>query len=227
MSFLCKALMPKEGSYLPLDTATGQQSLPGFDAVVPPFKPDTVNTRGGKPQGYTLFLAIFPAPSDAQRLALTATSLRHQHGLGGTPLSAERMHITLQAIASYRETIPQAEVDAARAAAASVVCPPLHIVFDHVLTFPGSNAFVLRSNADSDAAIARLRQPLQRALQRAGLHPEQSSTPRMTMLRDPHRVAEHPIPPVAWTATRFALILSHVGFTHHQWIEQWALTDGA
>jgi 2'-5' RNA ligase len=43
------------------------------------------------------------------------------------------------------------------------------------------------------------------------------------MLYDRKLVAEHPIQPIRWTATRFALILSHAGLGHHQWIKEWNL----
>ena len=202
-----------------------QLSLPGLDAAAPSFRPDAIPTRSGKLLGYTLFLAIFPRPEDAHRLARATTKLRSQHALDGTPLPSERLHITLHAIAGFIDMIPQTVVDAAIAASASVVCPPLPIVFDHVLSFTDSNAFVLRCNLGSDAAVARLRQSLALALRRAGLQPEPSRTPHMTMLYDPHLVTRHTIEPICWTATRFALILSHVRAGHHQQVKEWSLAD--
>ncbi|MDP3820179.1 MAG: hypothetical protein Q8R33_01775 [Burkholderiales bacterium] len=47
----------------------------------------------------------------------------------------------------------------------------------------------------------------------------------MTMLYDRHHITQHVTEPICWTATRFALILSHVGIGHHQRIAQWALAD--
>jgi 2'-5' RNA ligase len=140
-----------------------------------------------------------------------------------TPLPPERLHITLHTIDGVVDTIPQAVVDAATAAAASVISPPLQITFDHVLSFADSQAFVLRCTPDSDAAIARLRQSLALSLRRAGLRPKPSDTAHMTMLYDHHHIPPHAITPICWTATRFALILSHVGLGHHQWIAQWPL----
>lgn len=202
-----------------------QLTLPGLDATAPPFKPDDIPHRGGKLQGYMLFLAIFPEPEDAHRLARAAADLRGQHDLDGMPLPPGRLHISLHAIAGFVDTIPQAVVDTAIAASSRVVCPPLPIAFDHVLSFPDSNAFVLRCDPGSDAAIARLRQSLTVALRRAGLHPQPSGTPHMTLLYDARRIERQAIEPIRWTATRFALILSHVGIGHHQWIAQWTLSD--
>lgn len=157
---------------------------------------------------------------DAHRLALAAADLRSQHGLGGTALPPARLHLSLHALAGFIDTIPPAVVDAAIVASASVACPQLPIVFDQVLSFTDSQAFAWRCNPRSDAAVARLRQSLALALRRAGLHPEPSRAPHMTMLHDRHHATQHAIDLVCWTATRFALILSHVGVGHHQSIAE-------
>lgn len=119
-------------------------------------------------------------------------------------------------------------MDASIAACASVMCRPLPVVFDRVGSFSNhnrsdNNAFELRCDADTDAAIVRLQQSLKVALRRSGLRPKPSTTPHMTLLCDRLVVPEHPITPIRWTATQFALILSHVGIGHHQRIAQWEL----
>jgi 2'-5' RNA ligase len=208
-----------------LDTLREQLSLLAPEPVAPLFTPEVIDNPRGRLQGYTLFLAIVPELAAAQSIAEAAAGICRQCGLSDTRLSPERLHITLHAIADFGDTIPLGVVDAAMVAAARVVCPPMPIVFDRALSVTGPNAFVLRCDAGSDAAIARLRQMLALALRRVGLHPKASGTAHMTMLYGQHAVAELPIEPVCWTATRFALIVSHVGLGHHQWIGHWALTD--
>jgi 2'-5' RNA ligase len=215
-----------------LNTMCDQMSLPGLDAETPPFKPAVIDGRPGQPSAYNLFLAVLPEPEDAQRIARVAANLRERNGLVGKCLRAERLHITLQALASFHRMVPQAVLDAAVAAAASVDCPPLPIVLDRACSFPnvgsrGHNAFVLRCDARSDTAIARLRQSLTIALRRTGLRAEPSGTPHMTMLYDQRVVPEQVIQPLHWTATSFALILSHVGLAYHQQIARWSLADRA
>jgi hypothetical protein len=124
------ALRAEPDKALPDVAMSVQLSLPGLDATAPPFRPDAIRADGGKPLKYTLFLAIFPRPEDAYRIAQAAADLRSQHGLAGTQLSSGRLHITLHAIAAFIDTIPQAAVDAAIAAASRVVCPPLPVVFE-------------------------------------------------------------------------------------------------
>lgn len=115
-------------------------------------------------------------------------------------------------------------------AAAGVVCPLLPVVFDRACSFNNrgsdKSAFVLRCDAPSDSAVARLRQALRVALGGVGLDPKPSRTPHMTMRYDQRAISEHPIEPICWIARRFALILSHVGLEYHQWIGCWNLSDG-
>lgn len=194
------------------------------DAAEPWFRLDATGpTSGRKLRGYQLFLALFPDEGDAARIAQAITTVRSLHGLVGAPLLPDRLHISLHGIGPARDAIPRAEVEAVITAANRVVCPPLPIVFDHVQSFSGSNAFVLRCDPGSDAAVEGLRQRLALELKRLRLRHTASATPHMTMLYDPRIVAEQPIEPIRWTATRFALILSHQGVTHYQWIRQWNL----
>ncbi|MCM5678220.1 hypothetical protein M8A51_01600 [Schlegelella sp. S2-27] len=202
-----------------------QGSLPGFDTPSDLFDLDGADEVRGHRKGYLLFFAIFPDAADAHRIAAAASDMRIGHGLNGSLLLPERLHLTLHAVASFSTLVPRFIVDAACAAARSVACAPLSVTFDRAMSFAGSKAFVLRSDAASDQGIAYLRHSLTVALRRAGLRPRASHTPHMTLLYDTRRIPEHGIEPMRWTATRYALILSHVGATHHQWVDQWPL-DG-
>lgn len=201
-----------------------QFSLPGFDGPERIFSVDKVSNRTGVLRGYSLFFAIFPTSADATSLSGQMDGIRHRHGILGKPMLPDRLHISLHAVAGFTEMVPQKVVDAALAAAGRVVCPRLPVVFDRLSGFAESTACVLQCDATSSGAISLLRKPLAAALKDVGLHPTASSAPHMTMLyRDTHEPFEYPIDPIGWTATRFALILSHVGIGHHQWINEWPL----
>lgn len=212
-----------------MDAMADQMSLLGLDAAPALLQPEVIRGRPGRLLGYNLFLAIFPPPEIAERVGLLGADLRRHHGLRGRCLRPQHLHMSLHAIAGFKHAIPVQVIDAARAAASGIACPPLPIAFDHACSFsnrgdPDNNAFVLRCDARSDAVVARLRQALALALRRSGLHPKQSSTPHMTMLYDQQVVPEHPIEPICWTASRFALILSHQGLGHHEWLGHWQLS---
>ncbi len=83
---------------------------------------------------------------------------------------------------------------------------------------------MLLGDAATNAAVARLRRPLMNMLRRFGLKPREVSTPHMTMVYNCGQlVVEHPIEPLACTMRRFALVLSHVGNTRHEYLGTWSL----
>lgn len=202
-----------------------QVCLPGLDEPPRLFRPEAPPAAQGLLRDYLLFLAIFPEPADAQRLAQVGRALLRQHGLSDAALQAGRLHISLQSIAAFDGPIPQAVLDASVVAAARVGAASLPVVFDRVLSFSRSNAFVMRCDGAGDAAIARLRQLLALELRRVGLRARPSGTPHMTLHYNAASIPEQAIAPLRWTATRFALILSHRGLTHHQWIAEWRLPE--
>ena len=188
-----------------------QLSLPGLNTTSELLRPDPSRAKRGGPLAYKLFLALFPAPGEAQHIARYADELCLRYGMVGPRLATGRLHITLHGLGDFRDAVPRAVVDAAIAAAATITCPPLHIVFDHALSFTRNDGFVLGCDAGSSAAIARLQQTLALALRRVGLRPAPSRSPHMTLLYDPRHIAECSIGSIQWTASEFALILSHVG----------------
>lgn len=200
-----------------------QLDLPGFEKSADVFMPDTVDDVADRHlSDYLLFFAIFPEPAVAERLASAAANICRVHAMPGTPTQAGRLHVTLRILGRYEDAaIPQVDIDRALAAAASVVCPELPITFDKVGCLErGGNAFVWHCDVASRAGFARLEQALRVRLGRRPSNRE----PHMTLLYSPPRaVAPLPIEPLRWTATRFALILSHRGLHHHQWIGEWKL----
>jgi 2'-5' RNA ligase len=201
-------------------TNPAQFDLLAADEAAPPFKLDAVR---GKAKSYTLFLALVPEPEQRPPILSLANDLRAMHALRGDCLAADRLHITLHAVAHFRDEVPQHVVDAAVAAAGRVSCPSFAVGFDQARSFPHSEAFVLLCDTGSNAAIKHLRQLLTLELRRFELHPTATETPHMTLLYDKRKVEAHPVEPLSWTAKRFALILSHVGAGHHQRIADWPL----
>jgi 2'-5' RNA ligase len=195
-------------------------NLFGLDPPEALFHPETIDDPSGRLRGYTLFYAIVPEGEDALRIVQATENLRSVHGLHGKCLDADRMHITLVAVTHFLHTLRQATVDAAMAAGARVSCPPLPIILDRALSFGSDGAsrkkrpFVLRCDARGDQAVAKLRKTLETACKRSGLDPHASATPHMTTLYDSRVIPEQPIEPLRWTASRFALIVSHVGLGH-------------
>lgn len=206
-----------------------QTSLPGFEVPAGSLDVDDVQPHRGAVAAYTLFLAIFPDDDEARDIAERTRLLLRRHGFKGAPLPPQRLHVTLHALGQFdaRLPVPLAVIDAARAAARGVASPPLSITFDKVTSFDRPQTmkpFVLLANVGSSASIGLLRHSLHAALERVGLRPKASDTPHMTLAYDRCSVLKQEIDPLCWTARRYALVLSHVGAGHHQWVDQWPLS---
>ncbi len=169
----------------------------------------------------SLFFALIPPPAVAGQVVALTQMLRERHGLKGRPLLPQHLHVTLVCAADLAGGVPAEYIQAAQAAAASMRHPPLDVMFDRALSFPGG-AFVL--SGDGSAAVHAYAKLLRETLKRFGLKPPAASTPHMTLLYDRRlAVEEHPVEPIRWTAASFSLVLSHVGRTQHDPLGAWPL----
>ncbi len=163
----------------------------------------------------------FRHAEDAASIAALGARLKDRHALKGKLTEAHRLHVTLHHLGSYPAAVPRKQVQAAIDAAASVAPPSFDVVFDEVMRFDKSKAFVLCGSESGTSALAAFRQRLGEALADAGFKPDHGFTPHMTLAYTPTKVERHPIEPVRWTADSFALIESHVGESIHEVLGQW------
>ena len=193
--------------------------LPGIDPPPRPLPRPRTKARRKEPLPHTLFLAIFPSAEDAASLAALGAQLNDRHALKGTLSGPHRLHVTLHDLGGY-DTVPRKKVQAALEAAAAVAPPAFDVLFDHAMTYANSKAFVL-CGEEGTAALADFRQRLGEALADAGLKPDRSFTPHMTVAYTRRKIERHAIEPVRWTAGSFALIDSHVGEGVHEVLGRW------
>ena len=168
------------------------------------------------PQVDSLFFAVLPNVEAAARLPELRARIAGRHSLGGSPVTADRLHVTLRLVGNYAG-IPASAVEAARLAAGTIDMPAFDVAFSHTVSF-GGGAVVLRGGEGTDALVA-LGNGIGVAMMKAGLKPPsaQSKTPHMTLLYDRgSNVAEEPVEPLRWTAREFVLIHSRVGLTDHK-----------
>ncbi|MFZ4289405.1 2'-5' RNA ligase family protein [Variovorax sp. HJSM1_2] len=207
-----------------------QFSLPGMDEDQPNCPLDHVTTTRGSANGYSLFFAIFPEQQDTSQLVAAAAKLQSQHGLKGRLQAAERLHISLYSVASFENELPQRVVDAAIRAAESVACSCIPIVWNRAAHYPHGDGFMLLADEATQQAVAYLQKALGLALQRTNVKGARSTGhAHMTLLYDSGAVPlESPlVAPITWTATRFALVISHKGLSHYQWIGEWPLQSAS
>jgi RNA 2',3'-cyclic 3'-phosphodiesterase len=199
-----------------------QLNLPGLDPAPQPLKPRRTGASHTERATHRLFFGLFPSAPNVGRIAGNIPLLRRSLRLNGSPLKPDRLHITLLSLGDYVGAVPQMVIDCAMDAAKAAVGPPLDILFDRVMSFPGSGAFVL-CGADRNPAVAALGKRLSAALKHAGLQSQVSNRPHMTLLYSDSTVTEHAVTPISWAAAEFVLVLSHLGKTHHQKLARWPL----
>jgi 2'-5' RNA ligase len=202
--------------------AAEQLSLAGMETDAAVYEPSRLPGEHA-PLGYGVFFAGFAEPGRAEPLRMAGQRLMREHGLRDALQSEERAHVTLCSL-NGPASLNRAQLDAARAAANSLHCPVLPMVFDRARSFSADGAFMLLGDKATDTAVARLRRPLMAALKRFGLKPDEVRLAHMTMVYNCGKVVEErSIPPLTWTMRRFALVLSHVGNTRHEILAEWTL----
>lgn len=187
-----------------------QSSLPGF---APPAATDR------------LFLAVFPDPATAARLAALAADQCARHGLRGKPLLPGRLHVTLFHLGDWAG-LPPGVVDATMKAAARVRAAPFEVVFDRVASFDGRRdrlPFVLRCEG-GNTALRAFRAELGGLLREAGVVPAGSGfEPHVTLAYDARKVAAEPVAPIGWRVDEFVLVHSLLGRARHVRLGGWPL----
>jgi RNA 2',3'-cyclic 3'-phosphodiesterase len=167
-------------------------------------------SRSGAPD--RLFLAIVPPAEVAERIARLTRHLKIGHELTGKPLQPEHLHVTLCHLGDG-VGVPTDVVAMATERAASIAMPSFKVGFDRVGSFK-NGAFVLRGD-ESLIGLEILQQRLSDSLD-GSPRPARAFTPRMTLLRDAHRVSDHDIEPIEWQVKDIVLVHSLLGKTTHR-----------
>ena len=164
-----------------------------------------------------LFFAAFPDARAAQELSRLAYRLREVHGLQGTPLSPERLHVTLHFLGDYH-AIPESLIDSARSAAKLVKLLPFKVVFDRVTSFDaGSHRRpVVLVASEGMSKLSELHETLRSARHDLGVGSADADTdriyvPHLTLLYDSQRLEVSLSDPIEWTVSEFFLIQSLIG----------------
>ena len=191
--------------------------LPGLEA--PP-----VPTDG-------LFFAVFPDANTASSIAKLAQQLCGETRSKSKPLVANRLHVTLLHLGNFAGGLPQAQVDAAMKAAASIRMEPFSVEFDRALSFasrPRPGPLVL-GGGEGVAGLHTLHDGLTRELQNAGFGNRSVSpnaapyTPHVTLAYGMPWIATRPVDPVSWNVRELVLMHSLLGRTRHVALARWTL----
>lgn len=181
-----------------------------------------------------LFFAVFPDTSTAAGIAKLAQQLCRETRSRSRPLAAGRLHVTLHHLGNFAGGLPQARVDAAMRAAASIRMNPFTVEFDKMTSFavkPRPGPMVLAGD-EGVVGIHALHDALGLVLQDAGfgdraLKPGTSYTPHVTLVYGMPPLPPRPIESVCWNVREFALVHSLLGRTRHVVLARWPLIGAA
>ena len=181
----------------------------------------------GASQKERIFLACLPDAETAARIYALAESLKAKHGIEGTLILPEHLHVTLFHLGDWRQ-VPEEMVKQASVAAVQVRLAPFDAVFDRVGSFrnrTGVFPFVLTGEKHI-AAWLPLHEALAAELKRAGLGgaTQGEFQPHITLARDETRVKPEAVsPPISWTVREIVLVHSLLGKTTHIHLGRWPL----
>ena len=165
-----------------------------------------------------LFFAIEPAEDALRSLAERAEFVARE--VGGRPMAAGKIHLTL----AFLGDVAEDRIAAAEAAADASGGTPFTLVLDRLGAF--RRAGVAWAGASMpDPALLRLQGTLAAHLAARGFALEpRPFAPHVTLVRKVERaMRDLPFEPVGWRVTDFALVRSHLGTGKYETLRRWAL----
>lgn len=174
-----------------------------------------------------LFLGVMLPPDAAAGASKVLDDARADHGLKGSAVRSDRMHVTLIHVGDYAGSLPQGVVADIRAAADGLSEAAFDVAFDRADSFagaPGRHPYVLLGGEGVEALRA-FRDRLFRALLRAGVRTlsREAFNPHVTLAYGDQRLSERAIDPVGWRPSEFLLIHSEIGRSTYHPLARWPL----
>nr|VFJ72107.1 MAG: 2'-5' RNA ligase [Candidatus Kentron sp. FM]VFJ72202.1 MAG: 2'-5' RNA ligase [Candidatus Kentron sp. FM]VFK19694.1 MAG: 2'-5' RNA ligase [Candidatus Kentron sp. FM] len=153
-----------------------------------------------KPDHRRLFFALWP--TEAVRRTLRALVEESTPSLGGQPVPAENLHVTL----AFLGAVDGARQSCLEKAAGQIDVPPFQLRFDHLGSFPRAR-ITWSGVSETPPALLSLVAELGRGVAGCGLEPERRPfTPHVTLARKAGKpVRNIPHAPVEWPVEGFCL----------------------
>lgn len=174
-----------------------------------------------------LFLGLMLPPGQAGSASKVLEEARVDHGLRGSPIRPDRLHITLIHVGDYADSLPRGVAADIRTAMDGLSEAAVDLTFDRAASFagaPGKHPYVLLGGEGVEA-LGAFRNRLFRVLLRAGVRTlsRESFTPHVTLAYGDRQLPERAIEPVGWRAVEFLLIHSEVGRSTYHTLGRWPL----
>jgi 2'-5' RNA ligase len=171
------------------------------------------------PRRHRFFFALIPPIMLARRIANAA----HWFETEGTPVRADRLHVTLF-ITEDRFDAPADLIATLREIGGAIAAAPVAMALDYVSG--GQQSIALRAQHKNAALDALYRQIAERCAA-AGIEPMPGRVfnPHLTLGYRKGLPFGERIAPLEWTADELVLIHSHLGQTRHERLSRWLLID--
>jgi 2'-5' RNA ligase len=170
---------------------------------------------------HKFFFALRPDGPAVEAAMAVSRKLRHAHGLTGTVLKCENLHVTLFPLLECDE--PPADLcEVASAGVQAIRAKPFDIVFDMARSFHLKRGYCLvLGDTRGATGIYELQR---RFVMRFSPHARAGSlTPHMTLMYPAQPVEKQPVDPVRWRAGEFVLVDSLQGQGWHEIVGRWPL----
>ncbi|MFK0332435.1 2'-5' RNA ligase family protein [Rhizobium sp. NPDC090275] len=200
-----------------------QNTQSSFDFASRTMRPKS--SRFGKE---TLFFAILPDPEARQSCMEIQTRLQREHDGLLSPMTPERLHVSLYGVASA-EKIKDEMIFAACQAASAVDACRFDLSFDHVATFrtASRNAIVLSGNGGREL-LRQLHIQIGIEMHAIGCDPHVKADfqPHATLFYADETVAKTTLAtPVVMPAREFVLLHKRPGEPTYEHVESWPLSE--
>jgi 2'-5' RNA ligase len=175
-----------------------------------------------------LFFGLFPDAATSIRVKRLADRFIGENRLKGTPLKAERLHVSLHHVGDYRRLRTKFTY-AARQAGEAVSMRPFEVTFPFIKSFeraamttdiPHRRPLVLLGEG---GALLQLHKILGAALERNGLKAAKNFMPHMTLHYGSRPVPLQAIEPIRFSVIDFALVHSELWLTRYNIVDRWPL----
>jgi RNA 2',3'-cyclic 3'-phosphodiesterase len=173
-----------------------------------------------------LFFAVQPDATAAVSATSVANALCAQHGLKGTAIPMDRLHVTLHWLRDHDELPPEL-VASAMTAGGNVEMAPFDVGFDRVESLGDAShgGPLVLMGADELTSLRQFQRAVAAAMTDAGIghFVRTSFKPHMTLLYDDRYVARQPVDPIGWRVSELVLVHSIVGASKHIVLGRWPL----
>ena len=176
-----------------------------------------------------LFFGLFPDAETARRIDRFRQRFLDQNHWQGSPLKAERLHVSLHHVGDYTR-LRTKFLYAARQVGAAISIRPFEVTFRFVKSFegappadgrPSKRPLVLLAEGD---AIPELQKILVAEIKKNGLRAaEHFPPPHMTLSYGPRAIPVQAIEPICFAVKEFALIHSELWLTQYHVLDRWSL----